>query len=437
MPNTYTELDKITVGTATNSVTFTNIPQGYTDLVLVTSVGSNNPVEIMVFQVGNGSVDTGSNYSTTYILGNGSTASSGRFSNLTYGALDRNLGVTTTTGGLNTITHFMNYSNTTTNKTILSRANQVDATYNGAEAMVNLWRSTVAINTLKAFITNGVLFNVGSTFSLYGIANADQGAAKATGGIITEDATYWYHTFAASGTFTPKQALTVDCLVLAGGGAGGSYAGGGGGAGGLRTATGLSLTTTPVSVTVGAGGVGATGLAGGNGVNSVFDTITSTGGGGGGGFAFSTNGVAGGSGGGATASNAGSATGGAASPSGQGNAGGNTSNSGVGAGAGGGGAGAVGGSSTSSVVAGNGGAGLATSFSGTSVTYAGGGGGGADTASGQTAGTGGVGGGGNGALSAPTTGTANTGGGGGGRWNPSAAGANGGSGLVIVRYLKA
>jgi hypothetical protein len=426
MPNTYVALRTETLASATNSVTL-NLSgiSGYTDLVLVVDHTSSAGLGWFV-RVNS---DTGSNYSGTYFLGDGSTAQSYRDSNVT---LSR-VGNAYTTRG-NTTIQFQNYSNTTTNKTFLSRSGTAS---NLTMACVGLWRNTAAITSITLLTNVADTFSVGSTFSLYGIANADQGAAKATGGMITEDSTYWYHTFTSSGAFTPKQALTVDCLVLAGGGAGGSYAGGGGGAGGLRTATGLSLTTTPVSVTVGAGGVGATGLAGGNGVNSVFDTITSTGGGGGGGFAFSTNGVAGGSGGGATASNAGSATGGAASPSGQGNAGGNTSNSGVGAGAGGGGAGAVGGSSTSSVVAGNGGAGLATSFSGTSVTYAGGGGGGADTASGQTAGTGGVGGGGNGALSAPTTGTANTGGGGGGRWNPSAAGANGGSGLVIVRYLKA
>jgi len=452
MPNTYTELDKITVGTATNSVTFTNIPQGYTDLVLITSVGSNNPVEIMVFQVGNGSVDTGSNYSTTYILGNGSTASSGRFSNLTYGALDRNLGVTTTTGGLNTITHFMNYSNTTTNKTILSRANQVDATYNGAEAMVNLWRSTVAINALKVFITNGVLFNVGSTFSLYGIANADQGAAKATGGIITEDATYWYHTFAASGAFVPKQSLTCDVLVVAGGGGGanGNGGGGGGGAGGFRNASAQSFSTsTNYAVTVGGGGAGGANTgASQSGVSGSDSSIIGTGfsytsTGGGGGVPYNTTPINGGSGGGGgyavTVGGLGNTP--ATSPS-QGNNGGRGDGAPAYGGGGGGGAGAVGSNGTTAV-GGAGGAGSNTISSWSVVTgtgvngYYAGGGGGASNSSGYTAGTGGLGGGGNGG--AGTIGTAavvNTGSGGGAGGGAYAAGAAGGSGLVVVRYLK-
>ena len=100
--------------------------------------------------------------------------------------------------------------------------------------------------------------------------------------------------------------LTVDYLVVAGGGSGGTYNGsngsgsGGGGAGGLRTSyestsgggasaeTALTLSTsTDYTVSIGAGGGGisspsSTYSAGNNGANSVFSTITSTGGGGGG-----------------------------------------------------------------------------------------------------------------------------------------------------------
>jgi len=59
---------------------------------------------------------------------------------------------------------------------------------------------------------------------------------KATGGTITSDATYWYHTFSANGTFTPLLSISgCEVLIVAGGGGGGygSAASGGGGAGGL------------------------------------------------------------------------------------------------------------------------------------------------------------------------------------------------------------
>jgi len=68
-------------------------------------------------------------------------------------------------------------------------------------------------------------------------------------------------TFTASGTYTSPGLgpLEADYLVVAGGGGGGTRFGGGGGAGGYRTSfpggTKLSVPASPISVTVGAGGV--------------------------------------------------------------------------------------------------------------------------------------------------------------------------------------
>ena len=449
MPNTYVALKTETVAVATSSVTFSSIPTDYTDLVLVVNGAVTSGTANWVLQVGNGSVDTGSNYSETDLWGTGSAAQSARGSNQTsillnsYGYLD-------TVFRANAICHIMNYSNTTTNKTILARANNSD---NGVHAGVGLWRSTVAINTIK-IAASASTFVVGTTFSLYGIANADQGAAKATGGIITEDSTYWYHTFGASGTFTPKQALTCDYLVVAGGGSGGPYSGGGGGAGGVRctvTATGgggsletpISVTSgTPYAITVGAGGPATStgGTQKNNGNNSVFSTITSTGGGAGGGFDVppTSNGNNGGSGGGAGIYAVGSP--GSASPSGQGFGGGTCTSSGDLNNGGGGGAGAAGANATASG-GGNGGSGITTVISGLSASYGGGGGGGRYSGSGDLPGSGGLGGGGNSNLDAPgSNGVTNTGGGGGsGAFTITPANANGGaggSGIVIIRYAK-
>jgi hypothetical protein len=127
----------------------------------------------------------------------------------------------------------------------------------------------------------------------------------------------------------------------------------------------------------------------------------------------------------------------------QGNSGGSGTSAAAGgayAGGGGGGAGAVGGNGYGN--GGNGGNGLTYDISGVSTYYAGGGGGGAGyQIAGFNGGTGGLGGGGNAsATGIGTAGTANTGGGAGGSGNvsgppyPGAASANGGSGIVIVRY---
>jgi hypothetical protein len=441
MPNTYVALATQTLGTATNTLTFSlSGISGYTDLRVVIDAAVTSSADNVCFRYNS---DTGSNYSRTGMAGNGSSALSARSSNVTFNEIDYYGYLETTRSVI--YADIMNYSNSTTFKTVLGRSSNAA---NGTGATVGLWRNTAAITSLTIFTKASINFAVGSTFSLYGIANADQGSAKATGGIITEDSQYWYHTFGASGVFTPKQALTCDYLVVAGGGAGGNY--GGGGAGGLRstvTATGgggalesqLSLlSATNYTVTVGAGGSGAVQNNPTNGSNSVFSTITSTGGGRG---SFNINGVgptnpnAGGSGGGGIWNGG---AGGAASPSGQGFAGGagHVNNSSPFAAGGGGGAGAAG-QAGQATVGGNGGNGVATVISGTSVTYAGGGGGGHFNGTGSNS-SGGSGGGGNGGKAdvGETAGTANTGGGGGGSGTSDAIGTNGGSGIVIVRYAK-
>jgi hypothetical protein len=448
--STYTPIATQTLGSAAASVTFSSIPQGYTDLVLVCNIAQSSGNNSLRYRF-NG--DTGSNYSDTYLYGNGTSAGSGRDTSQTSGTIY----VTgSTTIEANYIVQFMNYSNATTYKTVLGRSNRASSE---VAADVGLWRSTSAINSISlamggSFPTNN--FASGSTFSLYGIQVGDK-AQKAQGGnIVTSDGTYVYHTFTSSGAFIPSQALTVDYLVVAGGGGAGGSAldgngSGGGGAGGLRstvTATGgggslesaLSLTAKSYSVIVGAGGTG--GLAAGStkgssGNNSIFGTITSTGGGGGAGSSSGQNtALTGGSGGGGspyiTAPN------GAAGTANQGYAGGNPINSGSYGAGGGGGAGAVG--ANAGGTGGNGGNGVAVSISGSSVTYAGGGGGG--VYGNFTSGTGGTGGGGNAGAgngtNAGNAGTANTGGGGGGgstfNTGVGAAGGNGGSGIVIIRY---
>ena len=236
---------------------------------------------------------------------------------------------------------------------------------------------------------------------------------------------------------------TLQYLVVAGGGGGGGQVGGGGGAGGMLTgsinypATGIVFTATVGAAGVGQGDGGG-GRHGTNGNNSTLSgtglSVTSIGGGGGGGYTGTYNGAAGGSGGGAGNKN----SSGGAGTSGQGNNGGNSGNL-EWTGGGGGGAGAAGNPSTNTDAgsgSSDGGIGAQSSITGTSTYYAGGGAGCFQYAGVAAGGQGGGGNGGWGTTQAPTAGTANLGGGGGGsRDNPSGPykGANGGSGVVILR----
>jgi mucin-19 len=235
--------------------------------------------------------------------------------------------------------------------------------------------------------------------------------------------------------------FSADLLVVAGGGGGGFDTGGGGAAGGFRTATTSLGYGTSYTLTVGSGGASNTKGNDSSISGTGLTTITSTGGGQGG--AQGSNGGNGGSGGGSGYGSATAGTGNtpSTSPS-QGNNGGTGFNSGGNyfAGGGGGGASAVGTNAFLSGVTtngGNGGNGSASSITGTSVTYAGGGGGtGYSLANSVVVGTGGTGGGGAGGGNSTngTNGTANLGGGGGCSGYLTSTGAQGGSGVVIVKY---
>jgi hypothetical protein len=456
--NTYVELDKVTVsGTSTATVTFASIPSTYTDLIIVGNLGSETTNAFLYLQF-NG--DTASNYSYTQLYGDGSNDASSRVSNNTQ-LFNNDVSVKQGAVNSNVIYHIMNYSNATTYKTSLARQNTVDAAdYNGTLAAVGLWRNTAAITSVAIKLTRsgtGYNFSDGSTFSLYGIAaEGVSPAAKATGGAIYSDADYYYHVFGASGTFTPKQSLTCDVVSVGGGGGGGWNNAGGGGGGEVDIVSALSVSVAK-TVTIGAGGAPATSIssAGANGVTSSFaGDITSLGGGGGGTGDASAGlrvGQTGGSGGGGSLDNAGgSASGSNTNIGGTGYAvgGGNGY-----AGGGGGGATAVGGNGNSGTrTSGAGGQGYALSsiFTGLTlspITHFGSGGSGGVWGESNTAflGTAAPNGGTGGRESTngninPVNATANSGGGGGGGAYTgvnSRSGSNGGSGIVIVRYLKA
>jgi hypothetical protein len=131
--------------------------------------GNTDAATTTKLNVGNGSIDTGSNFSWTVLSGTGSAANSYRESSVTFTQNER-FANWDSSNNANTIIQIMNYSNTTTNKTWLSRGNNAAA---GVDAIVGLWRNTAAINQIRISCTNaGRTFSVGTTFTLYGIAAA-------------------------------------------------------------------------------------------------------------------------------------------------------------------------------------------------------------------------------------------------------------------------
>jgi hypothetical protein len=162
MPSTYDKIATQTLVSTSNNVVFTSIPSTYTDLILVVS-GKLNTTNYVDLNFNN---DFGSNYSYTQITGNGSTATSSRNSNQGF-AYSGQVG---STNFDTVIFQINNYSNTTTNKTVISRINNVALEVG---AWVALWRNTVAINRIDANSGNGsATWQIGSTFTLYGIKAA-------------------------------------------------------------------------------------------------------------------------------------------------------------------------------------------------------------------------------------------------------------------------
>jgi hypothetical protein len=415
------------------SITFSDIPQDFTDLyVLVSARGSADN------RNGNFTFNTGGTYSRRRLVGDGSTV----LSDIPTSDYHVNTSASTSNTFSNSVAYIPNYTGSTQKSYSVDTVNENNATVATQAIKAGLWDQTAAITSIT-FVAQSANLVAGSTISLYGIGGAgDDWAPKATGGVISKIDGYYVHTFTASGTFTPTESLTdVEYLVVAGGGGGAgsdttNESGGGGGAGGLRCtvqASGGSLGipelpltldgATNYTVTVGAGGAGGTSASrnGVQGSSSVFASITSIGGG----FGGLNEGGNGGSGGGTPYLNLYPV---ATGTENQGR------NGGVGAanarsqGSGGGGGASLEGSNGVSTNGGAGGAGVSTNISGSSIVYSGGGGGGGTS----TPGAGGSGGGGAGGSS-PVAGTANRGGGGGGKTN-TGSGAAGGSGIVIVRY---
>ena len=160
MALTYEPISSTTLGSDTASVTFSSISGSYTDLVLIISAKNTGGSGYNLY--GRFNSDTGTNYSTTYLGGNGSSAFSGRDSSQS----QMRFGFTNNSNMQPQIIHIQNYSNTTTNKTTLVRGNDSGS---GTYAIVNLWRSTAAINTIYLYQELSANFVSGSTFTLYGV----------------------------------------------------------------------------------------------------------------------------------------------------------------------------------------------------------------------------------------------------------------------------
>lgn len=172
MPNTYVAIQSTTLGSATASVTFSSIPQTYTDLVIrwsgrtddVGSVQSTATIKI------NGTALSQSSW--TELRGDGSGAFSARSS-----ALGVSWQTRYTDGPAATSNTFS--SNEAYIPNYAGSTNKVASTFNAQEnnsatasltTHANLLANTAAITSIE-IIPGAGNFVAGSTFHLYGIKN--------------------------------------------------------------------------------------------------------------------------------------------------------------------------------------------------------------------------------------------------------------------------
>jgi len=181
MARTYEPIASQTLGSDAASVTFSDIPQTYTDLIFqistrATAATYNNNSYLQWRYNGEsagGTLHSETNITTRSVSGtwtvlsqrgsNGQSSGSAPIPSNSHAA-----------GIFNTVPiNIMSYSNTSIFKVALTLGGYSSnlTNYDGPRPNVDLWRSTDAITSIQFFGVSGNLM-AGSTFSLYGIKAA-------------------------------------------------------------------------------------------------------------------------------------------------------------------------------------------------------------------------------------------------------------------------
>jgi hypothetical protein len=178
---TYKLIETQTVTTAVGSVTFSSIPQTFTDLKIVCSVRSSATA------ANTGNYDpqgiqfnsNTSNYSYKGIYGTGSSAISGSDTTMTAstGATVGRIQETGINNNNSTASVYSsveiyvpNYAGSTAKSFSVAYAQEQNQTANNVGLQAQLWNDTAAITSIGLFL-NGGNYMTYSSFSLYGIEN--------------------------------------------------------------------------------------------------------------------------------------------------------------------------------------------------------------------------------------------------------------------------
>ena len=196
MANTYKALATVTATGSAGNIVFSNIPQTYTDLKLVMSIRSTTSGSVGLQGWFN---SYGTTMSFRTLGGNGTTTSTNSGSFGVFSFVTMNDSGTTANTCTNLEMYIPNYASASSQKSFsIDSAQENNATTAYIDMVAGLNQSTSPITSITLGPSSGN-FAANSTFTLYGVFNADVSSAPATPTIGSATA----GNTQASITFTP------------------------------------------------------------------------------------------------------------------------------------------------------------------------------------------------------------------------------------------
>jgi hypothetical protein len=160
----------VTVGSPQATVTFSDIPSGYTDLKIVVSARTNRsgqPVDTIKITF-NGNT---SSYSNRGLGGTGSVAFS--FTNAGSASIEDNAATTADAATANTFgngeIYIPNYTSSNNKSVSTDGVGENNATASYQFMTAGLWANSAAITSISLAPLVGTAFTTNSTFTLYGV----------------------------------------------------------------------------------------------------------------------------------------------------------------------------------------------------------------------------------------------------------------------------
>jgi hypothetical protein len=168
--SSYESIQTVTATGGETSLSFNSIPGTYSSLQIRGITRRADASTVIATDTLRFNSDTGANYSTHRLSGDGSTATAGGNGGATEIVFSRGTGATATAGMFGAVVaDIIDYASTTKNKTVRSFTGfDINASGGNVYLLSGAWFNTSAITTITIF-ANGNTIAAGTTYSLYGI----------------------------------------------------------------------------------------------------------------------------------------------------------------------------------------------------------------------------------------------------------------------------